>query len=131
MKQITILKEQIGKVTSGADIFNKIKKINIDYAQENFIVFYLDNKNKVINNDVLFKGGLSECLIDPKTLFRNALKNNTSAIIISHNHPSGNLEPSTEDISVFEMLKKGGEILGVRVLDSIIFNEKEFYGGWN
>ena len=93
MKQIFILKEKIGVITQPSDIFNKIKKINIDFKQENFIVLYLDTKNKLIKSEVLFKGGLNGCLIDPKTIFRNALLNNANSIIIAHNHPSGSLEP--------------------------------------
>jgi DNA repair protein RadC len=127
MEEILILKESIGVVNSATDIFNKIKKIKIDFKQENFICFYLDSKNKVIKSEVIFKGGLNSCLIDPKVIFRNALKNNSNSLIIAHNHPSGDLKPSDEDLNIFEVLKKGGEILQIKVLDSIIFNKKEWY----
>ncbi len=73
MKQILILKENIGSIKEAKDIFKKIKKIDIDYKQENFIIFYLDNQNQLIENDVLFKGGINACLIDPNTIFRNAI----------------------------------------------------------
>lgn len=115
------------KVCNGGDIFNKIKKVNIDYSQENFIVFYLNTQNKIIKEDVLFKGGLNSCLVCPKTLFRNALLNNSNSVIIAHNHPSNDLKPSDDDINVFEMLKKAGKIINIDVLDSIIFNKKGYY----
>lgn len=127
MKQLIVLKENIEKVKSAEDIFKNIKKINIDYTQENFIVFYLNTGNKVIDSEVLFKGGIDACLICPKTIFRNALKHNSAKIIISHNHPSKELTPSYEDKEVFKKLSEAGDIIDLKVLDSIIFNKKQFY----
>ena len=127
MNKILILKEKIGNIKTADDIFNKIKKINIDFNQENFIVFYLNSQNIVLKSEVLFKGGLNGCLVCPKTIFRNALKNNANKIIIAHNHPSNDLKPSDEDIEVFNKLKDAGEIIDLNVLDCIIFNKKEYY----
>ena len=78
MEQLLELKEPIGLVTKPSDIFDKIKNINIDYEQENFIVFYLNTQNKVIEAEALFKGGLNACLMDIKTLFKNALIKNSN-----------------------------------------------------
>ena len=127
MKQLIQLKEPIGEITNPIDLFNKIKKINIDYEQENLIAFYLNTKNQIINNEVVFKGGLNNCLIDPKTLFRKALLNNAYSIIIAHNHPSGSLKPSPEDIETTDTLKQAGDLISIQLLDQIIFNKKEFY----
>ena len=127
MKQLIQLKEPIGEITNPIDLFNKIKKINIDYEQENLIAFYLNTKNQIINNEVIFKGGLNNCLIDPKTLFRKALLNNAYSIIIAHNHPSGSLKPSPEDIETTDTLKQAGDLISIQLLDQIIFNKKEFY----
>ncbi len=126
MEQIFELKEKKG-ITKPYELFTSIKKINIDYAQENLIVFYFNTKNILIKSEILFKGGLNSCTIDPKTLFRHALKLNANSLIIAHNHPSDNLEPSNEDKEVFKELKKCGEILQLKVLDSIIFNKKTYY----
>jgi len=127
MKQILIIKEAKGSIKSPEDLFSKIKKININFSQENFLVICLNTKNQIISSEVLFKGGLDACLIDPKIVFRYALLNNSNKIIIAHNHPSGNLSPSYEDKDVYNKLKLIGETLDLKVLDSIIFNEKEFY----
>lgn len=127
MKQILVLREPIGKIKEASDIFKKVKKINVDYSQENFMVFALDTKNKIIESDVLFKGGLNACMIDPKTIFRFALINNADKIIIAHNHPSGDLKPSEEDKEIYKLISEMGELLTLKVLDSIIFNKKEFY----
>lgn len=127
MKQLIQLNEPIGEVNKPTELFKKIKRINIDYKQENLIVFYLNAKNQVINKEILFKGGLDACLIDPKTLFRKALLKNALSVIICHNHPSSNLNPSTGDLEVYKRLKDAGKMLSICVLDSIIFNKKEFY----
>lgn len=127
MKQLLTLKEPLGAITEPSKLFNKIKKINIDYKQENFLIFCLDSKNKIVHSEVLFKGGLNSCLICPKTLFRTALKHNSNSVIVAHNHPSGDLKPSDEDNEIFNRLKSGGELLNISVLDSIIFNKKEYY----
>ena len=126
MKQILILKENKG-FSSALEVFKDIQKINIDYKQENFLILCLDTKNKLIHSEVIFKGGLNACLICPKTLFRTALKYNSDKIIVAHNHPTGDLKPSDEDKQIFKQLQEAGEIIDLKVLDSIIFNEKEFY----
>ena len=127
MKEIITLREQTGVIKQAKDVFKNIEAIDIDYTQENLILFCLDTKNKIIHTEIVFKGGLNGCLLDAKTLYRKALLKNSNAIIIAHNHPSGNLEPSNEDILVFERLKKAGEIIDLKCLDSIIFNKTEFY----
>ena len=86
MKQLLELKEPTGAITSPAELFKKIRRIKIDYAQENFIAVFLDAKNRIIDSEILFKGGLNSCLIDPKTLYRRALLHNAHAIIVAHNH---------------------------------------------
>jgi DNA repair protein RadC len=127
MIQILEIKEPKGKIQSPEDLFKRIKRIRIDYSQENFLVIYLNTKNKVISSEVVFKGGLNSCLIDVKTLFRKALIKNSCKIIVAHNHPSKELTPSQEDLILFEKLKEMGDLLQLPVLDSIIFNKKEFY----
>jgi len=115
------------KATSGEVIFNKIKELNIDYEQENFIVFYLNIQNRILSEEILFKGGYDSCLICPNTIFRKALLNNAHKIILAHNHPSDSLSPSNEDIDVFNKLKQAGDLIQIKVLDSVIFNKGGFY----
>ena len=126
MKQILILKENKG-FTNPAEVFKNIQKIEIDYSQENFLILCLNTKNKLIHSEVIFKGGLNSSLVCPKTLFRKALLKNSNSVIIAHNHPSNDLKPSDEDKEVYNKLKEIGEILDLKVLDGIIFNEKEFF----
>lgn len=127
MKQVFTIKEPVGNIKTTGDLFGKIKSFNINYEQENLILFCLDTKHKVIHSEVLFKGGLNASVIDFRTLFRIALKHNSESVIIAHNHPSGSLKPSYEDMNVFDMIKKAGEIICLKCLDSVIFNKTEFY----
>ena len=127
MKQILELKEPVGTILKSVDLFNKIKKINIDYSQENVLIFCLDTKNKIIDTEIMFKGGLNSCVFDIKTIFRKSLIKNSNSIIIAHNHPSGDLTPSLEDNEVSYKLKEAGKVITLKVLDFIIFNKNEFY----
>ena len=127
MKQIFILKEPINKISSPEDLFKKIKKIKVDFEQENFILICLNTANQIIKSEIVFKGALSECIISPQTIFKKALKCNAKSIIIGHNHPSKNLNPSQEDRQIYKILKEGAKLLNIQILDNIIFNKKEFY----
>jgi DNA repair protein RadC len=127
MEQIFILKEPIGTVKNVKSIFENIKKINIDYSQENFLIFYLNSKNKISKSEILFKGAMDSCTIDFKVIFRNALKYKAISIIIAHNHPSGDLTPSDNDKDIFSKIIEAGKIIQIKILDSIIFSKKEFY----
>lgn len=127
MKQILEIKEQANKIRGAADLFKQIDKVNIDFKQENLILVCLDTKNKVVHQEIMFKGGLSSCVVDSRIVFRTALKHNSSSIIVAHNHPSGDLTPSIEDKDVFNMIVEAGNIVGIKCLDSIIFNKKEFF----
>lgn len=127
MKKILVLKENNKKIKSPDDLFKNIKKINIDYEQENFLVFFLRTDNSLIDTEIIFKGGLNSCVIDPKTIFRKALLYNSAKIIVAHNHPSGSLKPSDEDIEIYKRLEVAGDTINLSVLDSIIFNKKGEY----
>jgi len=131
MKAIMVLEESSATKFPriGSDeIFSNIKRFdNIDYDQENFIVFFLDSQSRLIGAEILFIGGLNYVGCDPKIIFRRALHNNANSIVIAHNHPSTDLEPSVNDKTFFRQLKEAGQIVGIGVVDSIIFNEKEYY----
>lgn len=126
MKHLIVLEEPANKISSAIDLFERIKKIDIDYSQEHFLVFTLNVKCQVINWYIVSMGILDASLIHPREAFRDAIKDNASSIIVAHNHPSGHLGPSINDKEVLKVLKDAGEIIGIPVLDSIIFNEDSF-----
>ena len=93
-----------------------------DSPIEQFIVIMLDTKLKVIGATVITVGTLDASLVHPREVFRPAIIANSSAVIVAHNHPSGDLTPSREDWSAYESLQHAGKLLGISVLDSLIVN---------
>ena len=96
-------------------------------TQENFIIVLLNAKNNIISIEDIFKGSIDTSIAEPKEIFREALKYPTSAIILAHNHPSGDTTPSIEDIFVTKRIVEAGKILGIRILDHIIIGDNNFF----
>jgi len=115
--------KQINEISN---VYEVVKELEMDYKQENLVMLVLDTKNKVISKEIVFKGGLNSCIIDPKTLFRKALEKNGNAIIIAHNHPSGDTAPSDEDTTITEKLIEIGELINLKVLDHVIFSDTKY-----
>lgn len=88
--------------------------------QEHFMVLTLNVKNQVIAKRVVFKGSLSSSIIHPREVFVDAISDRAAAIIIAHNHPSGDLTPSQEDNHMTKRLQDAGDIIGIKILDHII-----------
>jgi len=110
-------------ITSNRDSFEVLSKLYdkdlIEY-KESFYVLYLNRSNNVLGYSLVSTGGSYGTVVDGKQLLAIALKCNACGIILSHNHPSGNLKPSNEDIELTKSLKKGAKYLGINVLDHII-----------
>jgi DNA repair protein RadC len=94
---------------------------------ELFIILCVDIKNKIAGAHVISQGTLNSSLVHPREVFKAALLNNASSIIVAHNHPSGDPAPSTEDIETTKRLMSAGTILGVAVLDHVIIGENSRY----
>lgn len=94
---------------------------------ELFKVIAVDNKNAYINETTISKGILDASLVHPREVFKFALNENASAIFLVHNHPSGILKPSEDDLKVTERLQSASEIMGIHIIDHIIIAEKGFY----
>lgn len=109
---------------------NDIAKILIPryrYAtQENFIIVLLNTKNEIISINDISTGSLNSSIAEPREVFREVLKYPTSSVILAYNHPSGNPNPSVEDIKITKKLVNAGKILGIDVLDHIIIGDNEF-----
>jgi len=95
--------------------------------QEEFKVLLLNRSNSVLGVYPMSKGGVSGTIVDAKLVFSVALKCNASSIIIAHNHPSGNLNPSEGDKRITQKLKKVGKYLDIVLLDHIIITKEDFY----
>ena len=88
--------------------------------KEHFCVFFLNTQNQIIGRELVSMGTLNTSLIHPRECFRTAISKNSAAVIFAHNHPSGSLEPSDEDIAVTKRLKDAGKLIGIEVLDHVI-----------
>ena len=98
-----------------------------DRDQEHFIVITLNGANEVLSKQVVSVGLLNKTLVHPREVFTFAVKDHAVSVILAHNHPSGNVEPSPEDIEVTQNLVKAGKILNISVLDHIIFYTTNYY----
>src|SRR5690554_579104 len=92
------------------------------YDKEAFVVAFLNTKNRVIDHEVVSVGTINSSIVHPREVFRNAIINKANAVILCHNHPSGDLTPSTEDMNITRRLKETGNLLGIKVLDHLIIN---------
>ena len=97
-----------------------------DLKKEYFIAVFLDSKNKVIKDEVISIGTLNSSLVHPREVFKEAIKNLANSIILVHNHPSGNVEPSDEDHGVNKVLVETGNLVRIKVLDHLIVGENKW-----
>lgn len=103
------------------------KKLIIDPNKEHFIAIYLSPIRKKPKSVLISLGTLTASIVHPREVFHPAIKYNSTEIIILHNHPSGNICPSESDIEVTERLKNAGQLLGIEVLDHIIFEKENLF----
>lgn len=118
-----LLESQI--ISSPNDAFTVCRDIE-DEEQEILKLLCLDTKNKIIKNTNIFKGGIDCSIVDIKVLFKEILRCNSKSFIIAHNHPSGNPNPSKEDIDITQRLKEASKIISVDFLDHIIVGKNNF-----
>ena len=95
--------------------------------QEYFFVLTLNGAHEIIKSNIISIGLANRTLVHPREVFRTAIKDNAVAVILAHNHPSGNTDPSHDDREVTEMMIKAGKIVGIEVLDHMVFAKTGFY----
>jgi DNA repair protein RadC len=114
------------KISFPSDVLPLIRHF-ADRKQEHFICISINGANEVIANRVITVGLVNRTQVHPREVFADPITDRASAIIVAHNHPSGGLTPSKEDFEITKQLKEAGETLGIKLLDHIIFNHKEYY----
>ncbi len=107
------------------DIWEELRDVR-DQKKEHFVVFYLDTRNQEIKRDIVSIGTLNYNLVHPREVFEPAVKNLAASVIVAHNHPSGCLEPSDEDLSLTKRLSQAGKLLGIELLDHVIVTREGF-----
>ena len=119
--------EEMIRMTMPSDIFHiqMIKDIQLK-KQEYFITITLNGASEVIQSRIITMGLLNQSLIHPREVFSDAVTDRAAGIICAHNHPSGNLDPSSQDIQITRQLASAGEIMGIQLIDHIIFSKSGF-----
>ncbi|TAH19624.1 MAG: JAB domain-containing protein [Cytophagales bacterium] len=115
------------KITASTDVHEIMSPYLLDAHREEFWVILLNRANEVIRTEKISEGGVSGTVADPKLIFKSALDHLASALILVHNHPSGNLKPSQADLQLTQKMKEAGKFLEIPVLDHVIFTDHGFY----
>lgn len=106
---------------------NFLRKVAPNNSQEHVIALYLDPAHQPIGYSIVSTGLASSCPIHPREIFQRAIGLGAHSLILSHNHPSGRVDPSEEDRQVTKQIKEAGKVLGIRLLDHIVFSDSGFY----
>ncbi len=114
------------KITCSNDIYQLMKPEMLDLPKEEFWIILLNRANRLIKKEQVSSGGISGTVADPKIIFKAALEQSASSIILVHNHPSGNLKPSNADLNLTKKMKHAGDLLEIPVLDHIIFGDEGY-----
>ena len=115
------------KIKNTKDIYNYVRYELENNLQEKFLCIYLNSNNNIITSKVLFIGTVDCSNIYPRDIFREAVRNNASGIIMVHNHPSGNTSPSLADVDLTNKIINLGKQLGIKVLDHVIIGDNNYY----
>lgn len=115
------------KITCSKDAYELLQSKIGSLTYESFWMLLLDRANKIISSKQISEGGISGTVADPKKIFKFAIDLQASSIILCHNHPSGNLEPSEADIRLTKKLINGSELLDLQILDHIIIGDQNYF----
>ena len=114
-------------IRASSDVYKYIKPKLIDQPIEQFWILCLNRSNRVISSRIISQGGVSGTVADPKIIFKQALNDLASGIVLIHNHPSGNLKPSHADKKLTEKMVASGRLLEIPVLDHLIFTDESYF----
>lgn len=120
------IKPEGAKIVTPADLFPHVRHY-ADRKQEHFLCASINGANEILNIRVVSIGLIDRSPVHPREVFADALSDRASAVIVAHNHPSGDLEPSPSDIDITAQLKAAGGIVGIDLLDHIIFNRTGYF----
>lgn len=121
-----VFKQKQNFIVSPKEIWNDLK-VERESKKEHFIVFYLDVRNKVIKKELVSVGTLNANLVHPREVFEPAVRYLAAQIILAHNHPSGDSQPSEEDLTITKNLTKAGKIMGIEIIDHVIVSEADYF----
>jgi len=114
------------RISSSRDVYEELIPYK-DKQQEYFLAIYLDGANHLVNTEVISIGTLNQTLVHPREVFSYAIEKRCASLILAHNHPSGVLSASLSDINITKRLQESAKILGIDILDHVIFTQSGFY----
>jgi DNA repair protein RadC len=128
IEQLSVMEREnpTRRITFPGDAFPMLMKHG-RRTQESFWVITLNGAHEVIRKREVTKGLLNRTVVHPREVFRGAIMDNAAAVILAHNHPSGSVTPSHEDRDITKRLKQAGEVIGIRVLDHLVFSREAYY----
>lgn len=115
------------EITSAKEIYELIKSKISNYAKEHLLVLSFDSRNKFLGMDTVSVGTLTANLVHPRETFDAAIRRHAGHIVVAHNHPSGDPQPSEDDLEITKRLVESGKILGIEVIDHVIVTENTFF----
>jgi DNA repair protein RadC len=118
---------EVPQIKCSRDVFDLLSPILSDLPHEEFWILFLNRSNKVINRMKLSQGGISGTVTDVRMVMKKAIEYLASGIIVCHNHPSGNLNPSESDTKITQKIKEAGSIMDIQLLDHLIISDKDYY----
>lgn len=125
-RQMSVAKEK-DKITSSRDAFEILYPRMADFKHEEFWILLLNRANKVIATERISEGGITGTVADPRKIFNVAITCGATSIILCHNHPSGNLQPSNADLELTKKMKEAGKVLDITVFDHLIIGDAKYY----
>ena len=115
------------QIKTSYDVYNIVKEDMENELQEKLLVLYLDNRKHLIEKKIMFIGTVNQSRVHPRDIFREAVKLNSSSVIVVHNHPGGSILPSKEDVFLTNNLIKIGKLMEISVIDHLIIGQEGYY----
>jgi DNA repair protein RadC len=114
-------------IKSSREIASYLKTVLQDFQYEVFAVIFLNRANKIKHFEIVSKGGIAGTVADPRIILKKAILEEASSIILSHNHPSGNVKPSKADEEITQKIKQAAALVDIKVLDHIIVSDEGYF----
>lgn len=126
-RRLTLRSPERVTIRSSKDIADYLKLLLQDHNHEVFAIIFLNRANRIKHFEIISRGGITGTVADPRIILKKALEAEATAIVLTHNHPSGNLQPSRADEEITLKIKRAAELLDITVLDHIIVSEDGYY----
>ena len=126
MEKVKSMLVENKQISSPNDVFTIVNKYLDRTDREHLVLLTLDIKNKITSINTVSIGSINTSIVHPREVFKTAILSNASSVILTHNHPSGDVTPSKEDIDITNRIKECGRILGIELLDHVIIGDDKY-----